>query len=329
MSIFELNKIMSSMSNMTTGKIRKTIIKSIYNSTHYSEQSSNFDDVLYSALSFGLLEMNSSYVSITNTGSKFANMISIQNNDRMLDGTAEQRKFLRECLTGTRMHEMCGDMLKKFRENYSIDPPIWNSNANVFDQFELCMLEILEEIGIVGHERNIITVGVENIAIFSVIKNGLRVSTDDLSGRKKEVGETGEIMTVDYERKRLTGIKREDLSEMIKQVSLTDPYVGYDVASFDGHVSDVSIPDRLIEVKSTISTTPRFFWSYNEINVARIYGNRYWIYLWTDVEGSAVLHMIQNPYVELFETGKPKPEPYEYLIGKRVLDHANVIEGLS
>ena len=37
--------------------------------------------------------------------------------------------------------------------------------------------------------------------------------------------------------------------------------------------------------------------------------------------------MIRNPYIELFETGEPKPDPYEYVVGKSVLEHANVIEG--
>ena len=324
MSVFELNKIISSMLNMGSERVGTTVVESAYSGTHYSEQISNFDDVLYSAFCFGLLDMDGSNVSVTDIGTTFAGMMSIQKGIRMLNGTDEQKKFLVECLDGARMHEMCGDMLKKFRVNYWVEPPVWNSNANVFDRFESCMLGIFEDLGIVERDRNIVIVGIDNVEIFSVIKNGLPDSIVDLSSRKKEVGDVGETMAIDYEMKRLKDIKRSDLSDMVKQVSLVDPYVGYDITSFDGHDSDGSYPDRFIEVKSTTGTTPKFFWSRNEINVAQKYGDRYWIYLWTDVEGSAVLHMIQNPYTELFETGEPKPDPYDYVVGKSVLEHANV-----
>ena len=322
MSIFEINKIMSSMSGMDTGRVGTTVVESIYNGTHYSEQISDFDDVLYSALCFRLLDMDGGNVSVTDIGAEFAEMMLVRDGRRMLNGTDEQKKFLMKCLDNARMHEMCGAMLKRFHVNYSVESPVWNSNASVFDRSELCMLGIFEEIGIVSRDRNI--VAADNIEIFSIIKNGLPGSVDDLPGRRKEVGDIGEIKAVDYERQRLADIKLNDLSEMVKQVSQVDPYVGYDIASFDGRDSDGSLHDRFIEVKSTTSITPRFFWSRNEINVARKYGDQYWLYLWTDVEGSAILHMIQNPYIELFETGEPKPEPYEYVVGKSVLEHANV-----
>ena len=61
---------------------------------------------------------------------------------------------------------------KKFRVNYWVEPPVWNSNANVFDRFESCMLGIFEDLGIVERDRNIVIVGIDNVGIFSVIKTG-------------------------------------------------------------------------------------------------------------------------------------------------------------
>ena len=315
------------MLDMGSGRVETTVVESVYNGTHYSEQFSSFDDVLRSAFCFGLFDRDGGNISVTDIGATFAEMMPIRDGSRILNGTDEQREFLLKCLGGARMHEMCGDMLKKFRVNYSVDPPVWNSGANVFDRFEICILGIFEEIGIAERDRNIVIVGIDNVGVLSAIKNGLPNSIDDLPDRKKEVGAAGETMTMEYEMERFKEIKRDDLSDMVKRVSLVDPYVGYDIASFDGHDSDGALHDRFIEVKSTVGTTPRFYWSRNEINVAREYGNRYWIYLWTDVEGSAVLRMIRNPYIELFETGEPKPDPYEYVVGKSVLEHANVIEG--
>ena len=259
MSIFELNKIISSMSGMNTNGVRGSVIESVYNSKHYSEQISSFDDVLYSAVCLGLLDMDESSVSITDTGAMFAEMMLVRNRSRMLNGTDEQRKFLVECLDNDRMHNIGKEILKKFHVNYSVDPPVWNSSAGVFDRFELCILGILEEIGIIGRDRNIVTVETEKIGIVSAMKNGFPVSVSYLSGRRKEIGNAGETKTLDYEMKRLKDIKRDDLSEMVKQTSLVDPYAGYDIASFDGHDSDDSFHDRLIEVKSTTGVAPRFF----------------------------------------------------------------------
>ena len=326
MSVFELNKIISSMLDMDVERVDTTVVKSTYDGTYYLEQTSDFGDVLCSALCFGLLDVDGSNVSVTSIGTEFAEMISVRDGNKILNGTDEQKKLLLKCLNGVRIHEMCSDMFKKFYVNYSVDPPVWHSNVNIFSQFELCMLGIFEEIGIVERDRNIVMVGIDSVEIFSAVKNGLPDGVGDLANRKKDVGDAGEIMVMDYEMNRLKDIKRNDLSDMIKQVSLVDPYVGYDIESFDGHDSDGSLHSRFIEVKSTIHATPRFYWSRNEVNVARKHGNRYWIYLWTDVEGSAVLHMIQNPYTELFKTGEPKPDPYNYVVGKGVLKHANVVE---
>ena len=322
MSIFELNKIMGSMTG--TGKARRAVAEALYNSTHYSEQMSDFGDVLESARCFGLLDMDGDNMSITGRGAAFVGMARVLDGKKMLNGTEGQREFLRRCLDGSLMRKKCGSTFKKFHVNYSADPPVWNSDARKFDQFELCLLTTFREIGIISRDRNILTVGTGSTRMFSSLRNGLPAYADGLSERQQEVGNAGEILAMDHEMKRLAGMGRDDLSDMVKQVSLVDPYVGYDIASFDGDGSKGSHHDRLIEVKSTTGTRPRFFWSRNEVRVAKKHGDAYWIYLWTDVEGSATLHMIQNPYAELFNTGDPKPEPSAYVVDKGVLDHSRM-----
>ena len=208
------------------GGWKATVIESAYDGTHYSEQFSSFDDVLRSAFCFGLLDMDGSNVSVTDIGFTFAEMMPIRDGSRILNGTDEQREFLLKRLGGARMHEVCGDMLKKFRVNYSVDPPVWNSGVNVFDRFEVCILGIFGEIGIAERDRNIVIVRIDNVGILSAIKNGLPNSIDDLPDRRKEVGAAGETMTMECEMERLKEIKRDDLSDMVKQVSLVDPYIG-------------------------------------------------------------------------------------------------------
>ena len=55
--------------------------------------------------------------------------------------------------------------------------------------------------------------------------------------------------------------------------------------------------DKFIEVKTTRSSSPRFFWSSNEIKIAKKEGEKYWIYLWINWNSSKKkLEKIQNPY---------------------------------
>lgn len=91
------------------------------------------------------------------------------------------------------------------------------------------------------------------------------------------VGRLGERLTLEYERERL---KREGLGHLHPEwVAIENTSLGYDVLSWyinpDGDVSR-----RLIEVKTCISKTNRFFLTRNEWHVARANSLSYVIYFW-------------------------------------------------
>lgn len=86
-------------------------------------------------------------------------------------------------------------------------------------------------------------------------------------------GEAGEIFVLAYEKNRLK--QRGDV-DLIKQVSIYDVRAGYDIISFDNVTSEHL--DRLIEVKTYVGK-PHFHWSSNELNIAKLKGNQYYLYL--------------------------------------------------
>ena len=86
-------------------------------------------------------------------------------------------------------------------------------------------------------------------------------------------GEAGEDFVLQFERQRLQG--REDLDE-IKQISVVDVSAGYDIISYNDLESKKL--DRLIEVK-TYKGKPHFHWSENEMRIARLRKEHYFIYL--------------------------------------------------
>lgn len=127
--------------------------------------------------------------------------------------------------------------------------------------------------------------------------------------RQRILGEQAEKFVLSYERRRL---------EDKKEPEWVSPYwtdAGYDIASYDAAESQDF--DRLIEVKS-YSGEPRFYWSRNEIDVARRKKGEYFLYLVDrknmDVEGYVPL-LIKNPYKVIFEDKKGwRKEADKYII---------------
>lgn len=103
-------------------------------------------------------------------------------------------------------------------------------------------------------------------------------------------GEKAELFVMEYEKKRIG----PPLCESIKRISEIDVAAGYDIVSFNS--GDSFEPDRFIEVKAVSSTG--FFWSKNEYEIARLKGDKYYLYLVelgrTDEQGYTP-EMIQNP----------------------------------
>lgn len=105
------------------------------------------------------------------------------------------------------------------------------------------------------------------------------------------------------------------LSDRIKIISKIDVAAGYDIISLKDYNSR-SI-DNFIEVKS-FSGNRRFFWSQNEISVAKIKGDEYCLCL---VDRSRISEteyrptIIQNPYKTIFENDEfiKFPESYQIL----------------
>lgn len=322
--IFEIGRILAEVNTLTVDAeaVNVEFVKSRYEQTYYAEQNARFDDVVYAASCLNLLVIDGgNEISLSTRGHKFISLISSANDTIILNSNKQQRQFLIECMDAKCIRSICGKIFKKFQINYANDPPKWYGRPGIFNNKETYILMILEDMGIVSRLTNYLTVEPRYMELFSSIRNGINI--DEILERKKQIGEKGENLTMIYETNRLAGLR--DLAHMIEQTSLVDSHAGYDIASFDGaHSKDIH--DRFIEVKATTSRQPKFYCTRNEVCKAKEYGAKYWIYLWTDVDRSSrSLHMIQNPYVELFETGKPVPKPTNYLVDRDVLAHVNVV----
>ena len=106
---------------------------------------------------------------------------------------------------------------------------------------------------------------------------------DDISGYARfggslesmEQAREAELLTLEKERTRLraSGIGREP-----EWLGLDDNYAGYDVLTYE--VGDKGLTNRMIEVKSTIASPPRFMVSREEWRTAERVGEAYSFHIW-------------------------------------------------
>jgi hypothetical protein len=108
--------------------------------------------------------------------------------------------------------------------------------------------------------------------------------------RCEENGKLGEQFVLDYERKRLRKLDREDLAGRVEWTSRLSVGEGYDIRSFEKDGTD-----RLIEVKTTESTGRTFVITSQEWATAARLGSRYWIYRVTGIRGTPKLIFLQDP----------------------------------
>ncbi|TYO88923.1 DUF3883 domain-containing protein [Desulfallas thermosapovorans] len=106
---------------------------------------------------------------------------------------------------------------------------------------------------------------------------------------KLDVGEKGEIFVLEYEKKQLTNYPR--LAKRVRRVSTYAPRAGYDIQSYfpDGRL-------KFIEVKATTGADEPFEITDNEWQIARQFGQSYYIYRVYNLNSEKpMISIIENP----------------------------------
>ena len=91
---------------------------------------------------------------------------------------------------------------------------------------------------------------------------------------RTEIGDAAEELIVKYERERLG----PDHSDKVDHVSMRNSAAGYDILSITNEPDGLVNP-RFIEVKAVSPVTFQFYWSKNEVAIARTLSAWYFLYL--------------------------------------------------
>ena len=108
-----------------------------------------------------------------------------------------------------------------------------------------------------------------------------KFSPETLNRKQAEndsLGLTAEKAVIDFEVKRLTHISV--LPNEIEHISQENVLAGYDIKSFENHLdSNSNRIDRFIEVKAVSIEDYKFYWSRNEMEIAKVFAEKYYLYL--------------------------------------------------
>jgi len=119
----------------------------------------------------------------------------------------------------------------------------------------------------------------------------------------EEIGDLAEDAVVKYEIKKLD--KHFPFPEkLVEKISADKVSAGYDIESHLIENKDDLIPIK-IEVKAVSLKDYRFYWSKNEMKAAKIYGDRYYIYLVPCIGNNELdmenLKIVQDPHKHIIE----------------------------
>ncbi|OQB13024.1 MAG: hypothetical protein BWY15_01988 [Firmicutes bacterium ADurb.Bin193] len=192
-----------------------------------------------------------------------------------------------------------------FVEKYGF--PVW---AALFRNTLILLGAIVES----ENGRYYFQLSAEKIFTKLLSKKQRKISIEMLNERLKiqqEQGELAEEYVVRYEMKR---IYDNPYVGDVKRISDIDVSAGYDIVSFESKHSQNY--DRFIEVKSYIGK-PHFYWSRNELEVAKAKQEQYYIYLIDSErmsEDDYVPKIIRNPANSIFESDSWIVESSAYYI---------------
>lgn len=108
-----------------------------------------------------------------------------------------------------------------------------------------------------------------------------KLSPEALKKKQAEnesLGLKAEKAVIQFELKRLAAISV--LENEIEHTSLDNVLAGYDIKSFEDYLDlNSKRIDRFIEVKAVSIDNYKFFWSRNEMQIAKLFGEKYYMYL--------------------------------------------------
>jgi Protein NO VEIN, C-terminal len=266
----------------------------------------------------GLLAISGKAIRLTDEGLSFIEL----NPSSQYDLSEEQKRvLLRTCYLHGALRKEAMSILKVFSPGLGTDVFRWSlydspALPNEWTAEHLSQLGLLERRDDGWEVRADYT---KTVAEFLGEGEGWsEESFREYLREREEVGKLSENLIKGYEVRRLMGLGHAVEARCVRRISNLRVNAGYDIESFDSS-SPAMAYDRFIEVKGARGPQMRFFWTDNEIKVARKLGKRYWIYFQGAIDvakGSARDEpiLVNDPVNSISENGKFRTTPQGLIV---------------
>jgi hypothetical protein len=264
-------------------------------------------DIIKESLEAGMLSYKSGFYYLTSKGKKITKTHT-KPTHRLSDQTAEA--FVKNILLQESSNNWCcREFILELNVDTVVKSFVFYRNNGVLKN-ETRWLMVLSSVGYidVDLEKAIVQhkyLGITNELLLT-IRNPLHIEIKQCEDEKNAVGDCAEYLALQYEADRLSDAGYPSLVPLIQQISSIDRSAGFDIISFKG--TDPK-PDTniYIEVKGTTKDQFSFYWSQNEISIAKDKVDDYFIYGFTEVdwetkEGLGPI-IIQDPISNLEKRG--------------------------
>ena len=266
----------------------------------YQEDNSNFDETFETALKLQLIQQVEGYVTLQN-----------QQNS--------QEKVIKESLS---RELLSNEDVQNFFRTFHLDSDSGKYVARLSES-ELILYsnirKILVDIDLISIEDNYYVA--QNLDFVNRKTYSIEQLTGDLR-KKEQIGKDAELLVLEFEKAKIK--KYSNLRNIIiEHTSQIDVSAGYDIKSFNEECAEIYYEPKYIEVKA-VGKNDCFYWSRNEILVAKLLEEKYFLYL-VRIDNNSVLSLenlqiINNPYKRIFMNDVWIKECESYKIVKGQLD---------
>jgi hypothetical protein len=271
----------------------------------------NYDEIEKFSLKLNLIQKNDDEINITKHGNDFLELFE-------RDVLLAKKKIIQQCLEIKNIGQNIENAVSQFHHDGNKRwYPKWDV-VNLFKDIEI--LPILYETGFLEKKDLYVMVNPEFKKLIS-LENKRKISLEQLEKtleQQKRIGNIAEEIALNFEKDRLKNLGFEEEANKIKQISIDFSNAGYDIESFNGKTEN-GVPNRFIEVKGTTQKEFNFYWSSNEIKMAKKNGDSYWIYYISEIDVQNKTSPIepkifQDPFENIFSNSKYSKQIESYHI---------------
>jgi hypothetical protein len=309
--VAEVNRVLLATAALADGESRaekKAVIRQCEGTVIEGRIPDHESSIEY-AKQIGLLKIDGKYVILTFEGRSFLDI----NPGELYDLSEDQKKFLiRSCYLHGVFREECAKILSGFSPSYGHGTYRWSWTDDPPLDGDTTIMEHLRELELLIRRDTYYEVNaeyVDTVAIFLAEGKGFTEEKFLTYLREKEaVADIAECIVLENEARRLREKGHVAEAMSIRSISKLRVNAGYDVESYNGKSKGVKY-DRFIEVKGSRDSKVRFFWTDNEIRVAREFGTKYWIYFQGGIDlkvkkAKNKLLMFENPIETILNDGR-------------------------